>query len=186
MDASIQDQAASERLEAAAEEYHGIGPDAFKAAFRRHPGGVSVITADDGTGPVAMTLTSLASVSAEPPLLIFSLSDLSSATPTVRKAETFVAHLINADEIDIAKLAATHGIDRFGDPALWDRMPTGEPYYTGVANRLRCRTVDEIRAGASTVIVGLVLESTVLPETMAEPLAYQNRTWHRLDDGSSI
>ena len=186
MEAPIQDQEASERLEAAAQEHHGVAPDAFKDAFRRHPGGVAVITADDGSGPVALTLTSLASVSAEPPLLIFSVSDLSSATATILEAETFVAHLIGADEADIAKLAATHGIDRFGPDVAWGRMPTGEPYYPGVANRLRCRIVDQIRAGASTIVVGLVLEASLLAEDVAAPLAYHNRTWHRLGPHSAM
>ena len=45
-----------------------LSADEFKALFRGHPGGVAVITADAGDGPVALTATSVASVSAEPPL----------------------------------------------------------------------------------------------------------------------
>jgi flavin reductase (DIM6/NTAB) family NADH-FMN oxidoreductase RutF len=43
-----------------------LSPDEFKALFRGHPGGVAVITADAGDGPVALTATSVASVSADP------------------------------------------------------------------------------------------------------------------------
>lgn len=43
--------------------------DDFKAIFRGHPGGVSLITTDAGDGPVALTATSVASISVDPPLL---------------------------------------------------------------------------------------------------------------------
>jgi hypothetical protein len=43
----------------------GMGADEFKSAFRNHPAGVAVITADAGYGPVGLTATSVISVSAE-------------------------------------------------------------------------------------------------------------------------
>ena len=55
----------------------GLTPESFKTAFRNHPAGVAVITANSPDGPVALTATSVVSVSAEPPVLIFSLSALS-------------------------------------------------------------------------------------------------------------
>ena len=59
-----------------------LSPERFKLAFRNLAAGVSVVTADDGTGPVAMTATSVISISATPPLLVFSASQLSSASMT--------------------------------------------------------------------------------------------------------
>ncbi|WP_287931796.1 flavin reductase family protein, partial [Arthrobacter sp.] len=73
-----------------------LSADDFKAAFRNHPAGVAVITADVGAGPVGLTATSVISVSASPPLVVFSLSSSSSSTPTVKKAETVVIHLLGA------------------------------------------------------------------------------------------
>src|ERR1700710_2080552 len=96
----------------------------FKSAFRNHAAGVAVITADAGNGPVGLTATSVFSVSAEPPLLVFSISDLSSSAPTLRDAETVVVHLLGADQLHIATLCATSGVDRFVDTTLWDRLPT--------------------------------------------------------------
>ncbi len=117
---------------AAPTEHHfaeSVTPDEFKAAFRNHPAGVAVITADAGDGPVALTATSVFSVSVAPPLLVFSVSELSSSTPTIRRAETVVVHLLGAAQIDIAKLGATSGIDRFADTSIWERLPTGEPHF---------------------------------------------------------
>ncbi|MDF2667490.1 MAG: flavin reductase-like protein [Microbacterium sp.] len=65
-----------------------VSADDFKRAFRGHPGGIAVITAYGENGPVALTASSVSSVSADPPLLIFSVSALSSATPTIMRLPT--------------------------------------------------------------------------------------------------
>ena len=63
-----------------ADPEHHVSADDFKAVFRGHPGGVALITADAGDGPVALTATSVASVNVDPPLLMFSVTTVSSAT----------------------------------------------------------------------------------------------------------
>ena len=165
----------------------------FKAAFRNHPAGVAVVTADAGDGPVAMTVTSVFSVSAVPPLLVFSASELSSSTPTIERSETVVVHLLGAERLDVAKLAATSGVDRFGPSIAWDRLPTGEPYYTEVPTWIRGRIVNRLRAGASTLFVVEALQaksptagSADADAAAAHPLVYHNRTWHVLGEQSKI
>ncbi|WP_371416583.1 flavin reductase [Plantibacter sp. T3] len=192
--------------------FASLSPDDFKAAFRQHPAGVSVITADDGSGPVGLTATSVFSVSAEPPLLVFSVSSLSSSAPTITASDTVVVHLLGSEQLHIAKLCATSGIDRFADTSIWDRLPTGEPYFTGNGVWIRGRIVNRMEAGTSTVIAVHALESSVSqPQPVEEPvraepaaeapapaaptfspsfdgapLVYHNRTWHRLDANSQI
>ncbi|MBW8821649.1 MAG: flavin reductase, partial [Streptomyces sp.] len=48
-------------------------PDLLRSVFRQHAAGVAVITASGDAGPVGFTATSLASVSAEPPMLSFGI-----------------------------------------------------------------------------------------------------------------
>ncbi len=168
--------------------------DDFKAAFRRHPAGVAVITADDGSGPVAMTATSVFSVSAEPPLLVFSASKLSSSSPTILGAESVVVHLIDSDSLPIAKLGATSGVDRFADTSLWRRLPSGEPLFPGVKVWIRGRIINQFDASGSTVVVVHAMESSIAADPSAvgdqadaaPPLVYHNRTWHSLGDHSLI
>lgn len=167
-----------------------VTPDEFKALFRGHPGGVAVITADSGDGPVALTATSVSSVSASPPLLIFSISSQSSAAPTIIAAETVVVHLLDASDLDLAELAATSGVDRFGDLGRWGRLVTGEPVYHGVRAWVRCAVIDRMDAGGSTVIaahaVQASVERDVAPGQSGDALVYHNRTWHRLGEFSRI
>jgi flavin reductase (DIM6/NTAB) family NADH-FMN oxidoreductase RutF len=96
-------------------DVRSLSSEEFRAAFRNHAPGVAVLTADAGDGPVGLTATSVFSVSAEPPLLVFSISNLSSSARTLRDAENVVVHLLGADQVDIARLCATSGVDRFDD-----------------------------------------------------------------------
>jgi flavin reductase (DIM6/NTAB) family NADH-FMN oxidoreductase RutF len=167
--------------------FAGLSADEFKLAFRNHAAGVAVITADAGHGPVGLTATSVFSVSAEPPLFVFSLSGSSSSSPTIREAETLVVHLLGADQLDLAKLCATSGIDRFADTSIWDRLPSGEPYFPGAAAWIRGTVINRMEAGSSTVVAVHALEAH-LPDDAAEaaPLVYHNRTWHHLGAHSQL
>lgn len=166
-----------------------VSPDEFKGVFRNHPAGVAVITADGGEGPVGMTATSVFSVSLDPPLLTFSVSQQSSSTPTILRADTVVVHLLDADQLDIAILCATSGVDRFADTTIWSRLETREPYFHGARTWVRGRVVSKLVAGDSTLIVVQALQTsgaTVIGADEARPLVYHDRTWHALGDGSRL
>lgn len=164
--------------------------DDFKALFRGHPNGVAVITADAGDGPVALTASSVSSVSADPPLLVFSISAQSSASDVLSRAETVVVHLLDARDLELAKLGAAQGIDRFAATHQWTRLATGEPVYRDVRAWVRCAVIDRLHAGSSTIFAAQALESHVGRDADAPgsegALVYHDRTWHRLGDHSKI
>jgi flavin reductase (DIM6/NTAB) family NADH-FMN oxidoreductase RutF len=167
-----------------------VSADEFKAVFRGHPGGIAVITAQGPDGPVALTASSVSSVSVDPPLLIFSTSVPSSATPAIAAAETIVVHLLDADDIDLARLGATSGVDRFADTDAWTRLSTGEPVYRGVRAWVRCAVVSRMDAGSSVVIAAQALqahvERDIPPAEAGNGLVYHNRLWHRLGEHSRV
>lgn len=171
-------------------QFDSLPADAFKELFRGHPGGVAVITADDGSGPVALTATSVASVSVDPPLLVFSISALSSAAAVITKADTVVVHLLDANDLELAQLGATSGADRFADHTAWSRLTTGEPVYHGVRAWVRGAVISRMDAGGSTVIaahaLGASLERSIEPGDPGDALVYHNRTWHRLGEHSRL
>lgn len=168
-----------------------VSPDQYKSAFRHHPAGVSLITATDGTRQVALTATSVLSVSATPPLLVFSVSELSSSSEVFATADSVVIHLLSAAQLSLAQLGATSGIDRFGDSSLWSLLPTGEPVFHGADLWIRCRIVHRLTAGASMLYVALATTINSEPTTDEEraervPLVYHDRTWHGLGTGSAL
>jgi flavin reductase (DIM6/NTAB) family NADH-FMN oxidoreductase RutF len=163
----------------------GLSAADFKLAFRNHPAGVAVITADAGDGPVGLTATSVFSVSADPAILVFAISEQSSSAPTIEKADTVVVHLLGADQLDVAKLFATSGIDRFADSSSWHRLVTGEPVIHGVPVWIRGQIIDRMDAGGSTIVAVHALQAHLLDEDVA-PLVYHNRAWHHIGDHSKI
>lgn len=164
----------------------GLSPEAFKLAFRHHAAGVAVVTADAGDGPVGITVSSVFSVSAEPPLMVFSISGRSLSAPTIRRADTLVVHLLDARQLHIARLCSTSGVDRFADASIWSRLATGEPHFPGVPVWIRGRVINRMEAGDSTVIAIHALESAHSDAPTTNPLVYHNRTWHGLGDGSRL
>jgi flavin reductase (DIM6/NTAB) family NADH-FMN oxidoreductase RutF len=167
-----------------------IDPEVFKAAFRNHPGGVAVISADSGDGPVAMTVTSVCSVSVDPPLLAFSVSDLSSSAPTILSASNVMVHLLDARDQELAVRCSTSGVDRFADQATWARSDAGDPYFLGVNIVLQCSIESHVRAGTANVILVQALSAVQSrgseASTEVGPLVYHARTWHTLSDDSLL
>lgn len=168
-----------------------VDVDTFKAAFRMHPSGVAVLTADSGERPAAMTVSSLASISTDPPMVTFSLSAMSGPTATFLKSDTVVIHLLQADQLWLAQLGAAPGVDRFADTEKWERLPSGEPVFPDTYAWLRGRIVHRLEAGNSIVCVAHIVEASVpdggAPDAAASgPLVYHARTWHQLSPVSSL
>ncbi|MFI9812748.1 flavin reductase family protein [Saccharothrix variisporea] len=151
---------------------------AFRAAFRRHPAGVVVITTDSEHGPVGFTATSLTSVSAEPPLVSFGISTTSSSWPHVREAHSVVVHFLGAHQEELARRFATSGLDRFATPTRWRRLAGGEPVLDDVAGWLRAEVESLIPVGDHHLVLARVVD-TVLHEDTG-PLLYHDGRYHTI------
>jgi flavin reductase (DIM6/NTAB) family NADH-FMN oxidoreductase RutF len=150
----------------------------FRRVFRHHAAGVAVVTADAGRGPAGVTVTSLASLSAEPPLLSFGIAATASAWPHLRDAGTAVVHLLGAPHAELARTFATSGADRFATPTRWHRLPTGEPVLDGAAAWLRIAIEHRHPAGGSHLVVGRVEEARLAEP--GGPLLYHDGGYHAL------
>lgn len=158
--------------------------EGFKDAFRGHPAGVAIITAAGPGGPVGLTASSVASVSAAPPILAFSLASAEGSAGVIAGAETVLVHLLGADNAELAALFAARGSERFGPDRTWTPLPGGEPLLPGVPRALLCRVLSRTQAGSSILIAAAVLDIHTGPE--AAPLVYHDRTFHRLGADSVI
>ncbi|MEV4641695.1 flavin reductase family protein [Actinoplanes sp. NPDC049548] len=150
----------------------------FRQVFRRHAAGVAVVTVDAGRGAAGVTVTSLASLSADPPLLSFSVSATASVWPHLRDAGTAVVHLLGAEHAELAQTFATSGIDRFGAPTRWHRLPTGEPVLDGAAAWLRIAIEHRHPAGGAHLVIGRIQEVELAESST--PLLYHDGSYHVL------
>lgn len=156
----------------------------FRDAFRSHPAGLAVITAAGPDGPIGLTASSVASVSVDPPSLLFSLSGLTTA-PLLAAADTVLVHLMDAGQADLVHAFATPGTTRFGADMEWEYLPTGEPLLRRAAWALRCSVAERVDVGSSRVVIATVLEVR-RQDGDGGPLVYHDRTYHRLTEDSTL
>ena len=154
--------------------------DALKRAFREHPAGVGLITAQTPEGPVGLTVSSVASVSVDPPALSFSVTRATGSAGGVLHADSFVVHLLDARHADIAQTFAVSGTERFTEAQGWETLPTGEPQLAGVRVALRCRSLHQLEVGSSVIVVAGVLDAHF--GEGAAPMSYIDRTFRELGD----
>jgi flavin reductase (DIM6/NTAB) family NADH-FMN oxidoreductase RutF len=150
----------------------------FRQVFRRHAAGVAIVTTDAGRGAAGVTVTSLASISAEPPLLSFSVAATASIWPHLRDARTAVVHLLGAGHSALAQTFATSGVDRFATPTRWRRLPTGEPLLDDAAAWLRIAIEHRHPAGGAHVVIGRIEEAGLAGP--GGPLLYHDGSYHSL------
>jgi len=156
--------------------------DAFRHAFRRHPSGVAILTTQGEAGPVALTISSLISVSAAPPLVAFSLSSASRSAAEFLQAETLVIHFPRHADQELALRCATPGSDRFTSDIAWESLPTGEPRYSAVETWFRARIRDRLPVDGATLVTAELLDGEADP-VEAEALVCFDRNWHCVGTG---
>ncbi|MBT2456700.1 flavin reductase family protein [Streptomyces sp. ISL-86] len=155
-------------------------PDLLRSVFRRHAAGVAVITAADGVTPVGFTATSLNSVSADPPLLSFTIGTGSSSWPAIRDSDHVGVHILGEHQGELAGLFARSGADRFGPGTEWSPGPHEVPLLDGVLAWLVCRVVAVVPAGAHRVIIAEAVAGEPVGE--GRPLLYHQGRFNALRD----
>jgi flavin reductase (DIM6/NTAB) family NADH-FMN oxidoreductase RutF len=140
-----------------------VTPDlaAFRQSFRRHAAGVAIITAltPDGT-PVGFTATSLASLSAVPPLATFNIARSASSWPAIAETDRVVIHMLGVRNRDVAEKLAGDNALRF-DGDHWYRGPYGLPVIKDVTSWMVGRIVERIPVHNNAVVVVQIEEGQV-------------------------
>lgn len=157
----------------------------FKAAFGQHPAGIAIITVAGPEGPVGLTASSVSSISAQPPILGFSLQARRGSAAIVADAASFLVHFLDADNVDLARAFSISGAPRFGQDMPWEQSPTGEPRLLGVRRVLRAVPLARVKAGPALVFNAAVVEN-MGDEGSGEPLVYHQRQFHGLSRRSVI
>lgn len=154
------------------------GAEAIKRAFREHPAGISLITAQTPEGPVGLTASSVASVGIDPPTLSFSVTRATGSAGGILGADTYLVHLLDDRHAAIAQSFAVSGAERFTADQGWEHLETGEPFLPNTRVALRCRTLHSLRVGSSVIVVAEVLGAHF--GSSDSPMVYHDRTFHAL------
>jgi flavin reductase (DIM6/NTAB) family NADH-FMN oxidoreductase RutF len=154
----------------------------FRNAMRQLTGGVSIITAGKGRDISGMTVTSVSSLSVDPPALIVSINRESSSWPLVKRYGFFGVNILTSDQLDIAERftgkGGLKGVDRFAG-ARWLTRASGVPLLADALAAIDCEVEDIVERHSHAIIIGRVLDVTVSPRTAA--LAYWQGQYVAID-----
>lgn len=126
---------------------------AFKHAFRRHAAGVAIVTSvlRDGK-PVGFTATSLASLSAVPPLATFNMARTASAWPAILENDHVIIHMLGARNQGVAEIMSGPREQRF-DGNHWNAGPYGIPVINDVTSWMVGRIINRVPVHNNAVVV---------------------------------
>ena len=159
------------------------GPEELRRVFRRHASGVAVITASHRGFPVGLLVTSLASVSASPPLISFNVARTSSSWPALVDAEHIGVHVLGADQEGLAERFARKGADRFSAPTSWRSGPYGIPLIEGTAAWAVGAVEQKFEAGGHVIILARLLHAEARDD--AGPLVHHDGEYRQLSSAPS-
>ncbi len=132
-------------------------PAELRRAMGTFASGVTVVTGIDGDEAVGFACQSFASVSLEPPLVLFCADHRGKAWPRIRTSGRFTVNVLGEEQQDVcgrfgsARGAKYDGLD-------WDVSRWGTPALRNVLLRVHCEVHDVHVAGDHDVVIGRVLE----------------------------
>jgi flavin reductase (DIM6/NTAB) family NADH-FMN oxidoreductase RutF len=157
-------------------------PGDFRDAMRHLAGGVSVITVGRGKDITGMTITSVSSLSVDPPSLIVSINRASSSWPLLKRHGFFGVNILTADQLDVAERftgkGGLKGAERFAG-AEWIPGASGVPLLAGALAAIDCAVEDIVERHSHAIVIGRVLELRLSSRTAA--LAYWQGQYVAID-----
>lgn len=145
-------------------EVTGPTPGEMRQAMGSFASGVTVVTGVNDGAPVGFACQSFASVSLDPPLVLFCADHRGRAWPQIRESGVFTVNVLGEHQTDLC--------DRFGssrgkkfDGLEWTESVIGTPSLPDVLMRVHAEVHDVLVAGDHDVVVGLVRQlETPAPE----------------------
>lgn len=141
--------------------------DSFRGALGTFVTGVTVVTTDSPEGPVAIVANSFASVSLDPPLVLWSPAKSSRRFEHFAGSRRFAINVLSAEQRDICAAVAK-------SKTAINQVPThqshcGMPLIDGALATFECNLEATHDAGDHVIIVGRV---TKAHHRMGEPLVF--------------
>jgi flavin reductase (DIM6/NTAB) family NADH-FMN oxidoreductase RutF len=135
----------------------------FRQVLGHFPTGVTIITAMHEGQPVGFAVGSFASLSLEPPQVLFCAGRSSSSWPKIREVGTFCVNVLADDQEGVSRVFASKAPDKFQEIG-WKRSGNGSPIIDGVLAYIDCTLGEVVESGDHYVVVGVVQDLEVRHE----------------------
>lgn len=158
-----------------------IDARAFRDTLGRVPTGVCVITTRNAAGELdGVTVGSFASLSLDPPLVMWSLDKRANCHQAFLDCESFAVNVLAEDQTDLSRVFATK------EARPWDKLDhapapeTGAPLFPGCCAYLECAAETVHSGGDHDIFIGRVVR--LEPAAAGRPLLHFGGTYRRLDE----
>jgi cob(II)yrinic acid a,c-diamide reductase len=156
--------------------------DRFRDAMRRTASGVAILTTDGPAGRAGVTISTLCSLSMEPPSVIACVHQGNRALETVLANGVFAANALTDGQSRVARAFAGQIPElrgnRFG-AGTWGALATGAPVLNGALASFDCRIAEAFTFGTHRILVGEVVE---VIDRAGGPLVFSDRSFRQLAD----
>lgn len=146
----------------------------FRNALGSYTTGVAVVTVMGPQGPAGMTVNSFASVSLDPPLVLWSPAKSSTRHGLFTEAEHYAIHVLSAEQDGLSHRFTRGGAGFEG--LEWDFNDDGVPVIPGTLARFECVRSNLHDAGDHSIIIGRVLRAA---HREGEPLCFSRGSFGR-------
>jgi flavin reductase (DIM6/NTAB) family NADH-FMN oxidoreductase RutF len=155
------------------ESDHDVSSVDFRRAMRHLAGGVSILTVGQAGDITGMTVTSVTSLSVDPPSLIVGINRSASSWPLLKGSGFFGISILNADQIEIAERftgkGGLTGAERLAG-AEWITRVSGVPLLADALAVIDCEVEHIVERHSHAIVIGRPLEIQLSQWTTA--LAY--------------
>ena len=128
----------------------------FRTALGMFATGVTIVTArTPDSRVIGLTANSFNSVSLDPPLVLWSLSQAAASLPAFRAGSHYAINILAADQKALAERFALKGSDRWHGVSFTEGMG-GAPLLAGAAATFECFNRSRYEEGDHVIFVGEV------------------------------
>jgi 4-nitrophenol 2-monooxygenase / 4-nitrocatechol 4-monooxygenase, reductase component len=132
-----------------------VDQEVFRDVIGHFPSGVTIVTARADELDYGVTVSALASLSMEPPMLLACLNQISRTKAVIERTRAFAVNVLTEEQEELAALFATNSDDKFkGLDVHYGTL--GAPLFTGALAHVECRVVDTAVGGTHTVFLAEV------------------------------
>ncbi len=153
----------------------------FREAMSRVAASVHIVATDGPAGLGGLTATSFASISADPPMLLFCIHKGSPTADRMLENGVFCVNELRPEHQPLADVFAGRGGHRLEErfsAGGWGKLSTGAPALEGALASFDCRLVEAKEVGTHLIMIGAV-EAVAYGEA-TEALAYVHRAYRSL------
>ena len=158
-------------------ERYGVDAADYTDAMAAVVTGVSIVSTDGVAGRFGITVSSVSSVSADPPLVLVCINRRSPVCAAVHANRVFCVNLLSTQQQELANTFA--GRPSRGEPfdfagVAWSEGLSGAPRFEGAVATFDCVVEQTHEAGSHNLFIGRVVATDA---SAADPLLYTRRAY---------